>query len=157
MIDGRTVGDIQPGSRSAQEVSALWLFLRGRLAKLYGGTDARWAQKPRADFSTAVLTPETPGLPAAAMSDEEEDWDNELPAWASVAVANATANAAHPDRRAPAPRSPATSPQREPGGVMTAPPPDRTSQLERRKFDRGPPPGQVDRRQPRSFGRRPTH
>ena len=49
------------------------------------------------------------------------------------------------------------SPQREPGGVMTAPPPDRTSQLERRKSDRGPPPGQVDRRQPRSFGRRPTH
>jgi chromosome partitioning protein len=157
MIDGRTVGDIQPESRSAQEVSALWLFLRGRLAKLYGGTDARWAQKPRADFSTAVLTPETPGLPAAVMSDEEEDWDNELPAWASVAVANATASAAHPDRRAPAARSPAASPQREPGGVMTAPPPDRTSQLERRKSDRGPPPGQVDRRQPRSFGRRPTH
>ena len=40
MIDGRTVGDIQPEVRSAQEVSQLWLFLRGRLAKLYGGTDA---------------------------------------------------------------------------------------------------------------------
>lgn len=153
MIDGRTVGDIQPDSRSAQEVSALWLFLRGRLAKLYGGTDAGWAQKPRADFSTAVLTPESPMLPAAAMSDDDEDWDSELPAWASTAVANAT----NPDRRAAAPRNAAASPQREPGGVMTAPPPERTAQLERRKSDRGPANGQVDRRQPRSFGRRPTH
>ena len=151
MIDGRTVGDIQPESRSAQEVSALWLFLRGRLAKLYGGTDKRWAEKPRADFSTAVLTPETAGLPIAANSDEEEDWDNELPAWAGAAVANAT----QVDRRASAPRGPAPQPQREPGGVMTAPPP--VAQLERRKGDRGPPPGQLDRRQPRSFGRRPTH
>lgn len=156
MIDGRTVGDIQPESRSAQEVSALWLYLRGRLAKLHGGTDQRWAEKPRADFSTAVLTPEMPGLPATAMSDDEEDWDNELPAWASIAVANATAAAAapsQPDRRSSAPR--ATPQQREPGGVMTAPPP--VSQLDRRKSDRGPPPGQQDRRQPRSFGRRPTH
>lgn len=151
MIDGRTVGDIQPDSRSAQEVSALWLFLRGRLAKLYGGADARWAQKPRADFSTAVLTPESPGLPAAAISDDDEDWDNELPAWATAAVANAV----NVDRRAP--RGPAPQPQREPGGVMTAPPPERTAQLERRKSDRGPAPGQTDRRQPRSFGRRPTH
>ena len=152
MIDGRTVGDIQPESRSAQEVSALWLFLRGRLAKLYGGTDKRWAEKPRADFSTAVLTPETPGPPVAAMPDDEEEWDNELPAWATMAVANATGA----DRRAAAPRA-APQPQRDPGGVMTAPPPDRTAQLDRRKSDRGPPTGQVDRRQPRSFGRRPTH
>jgi hypothetical protein len=142
-----------PESRSAQEVSALWLFLRGRLAKLHGGTDARWAQKPRADFSTAVLTPETPGLSAAAMSEDEEDWENELPAWASAAVANAS----NVDRRAPAPRTAAPQIQRAPGGVMTAPPPDRVTQLDRRKSDRGPPAGQVDRRQPRSFGRRPTH
>lgn len=156
MIDGRTVGDIQPESRSAQEVTQLWLYLRGRLAKLYGGTDQRWAEKPRADFSTAVLTPETPLLPATAMSDDEEEWDNELPAWASIALANATgaAAAAIADRRAP--RAAAPQALREQGGVMTAPPPER-AQLERRKADRGPPTGQQDRRQPRSFGRRPQH
>src|SRR5262249_47610207 len=55
MVDGRTVGDIQPDSRSAKEVTALWLYMRDRLARLYGGKDAAWADKPRADFSTAVL------------------------------------------------------------------------------------------------------
>lgn len=158
MIDGRTVGDIQPESRSAQEVAQLWLYLRGRLAKLYGGIDARWAEKPRADFSTAVLTPESPMLPAAAMSDDEEDWDHDLPAWASLAVANATGQAAQqraapPPQRGPAPAYPQ---RRTDTDLLTAPPPERNL-LDRRKADRGPPPGQVDRRQPRSFGRRPTH
>ena len=161
MIDGRTVGDIQPESRSAQEVSQLWLFLRGRLAKLYGGTDARWAEKPRADFSTAVLTPEAPLLPAAAMSDDEDDgWDADLPAWASIAVANATAAAPPVDRRAArrtAKGGPSHSRCAAPDtDLLTAPRPE-TSQLERRRSDRGAPAGQPDRRQPRSFGRRPTH
>lgn len=163
MIDGRTVGDIQPESRSAQEVSQLWLFLRGRLAKLYGGTDARWAEKPRADFSTAVLTPETPLLAAAAVPEDDEDWDADLPAWASIAVANATGAG---DRRGPAPAPPqrAASPPPQQAmmrrqadtDLLTVPPPDRNL-LDRRKADRGPPTGQVDRRQSRSFGRRPTH
>lgn len=163
MIDGRTVGDIQPESRSAQEVSQLWLFLRGRLAKLYGGTDARWAEKPRADFSTAVLTPEGPLLAAAAVSEDDEDWDADLPAWASIAVANATGGG---DRRGPAPapqQRAAPPPPQQPmmrrqldTDLLTAPPPERNL-LDRRKADRGPPTGQVDRRQSRSFGRRPTH
>jgi len=157
MIDGRTVGDIAPESRSAQEVAQLWLYLRGRLAKLYGGTDARWAEKPRADFSTAVLTPETPMLPASAMSEDEEEWDADLPAWASIAVANATGSgprpAAPPQQRA----APQPMMRRQTDtDLLTAPPPDRNL-LDRRKADRGTPPGQVDRRQPRSFGRRPTH
>lgn len=161
MIDGRTVGDIQPDSKSAQEVSALWLFIRGRLAKLYGGLDKAWAEKPRADFSTAVLTPEMPAqqpqLVTANGDDEDEDsWDIDLPAWANMAVANATA-----DRRkgngAPRPAVQGQMPQATPGaGVDTLPPPERNV-LERRRGDRGPPPGQVDRRQARSFGRRPTH
>ncbi len=124
MIDGRTVGDIQPDSKSAQEVSALWLFIRGRLAKLYGGLDKAWAEKPRADFSTAVLTPET-GINQPALtnaSDEEEDWDVDLPAWANIAVANATVDR----RQAAAPRAlaQAQAPLRAAqGGVMEAPPP----------------------------------
>ncbi|MFT3724973.1 MAG: ParA family protein [Hyphomonadaceae bacterium] len=159
MIDGRTVGDIQPDSKSAQEVSALWLFIRGRLAKLYGGLDKAWAEKPRADFSTAVLTPET-GInqPAvASASDEDEDWDVDLPAWASIAVANAAVDR----RQAAAPRAAVQGQaalRAAPGGVMEAPPPaDRSNTLDRRRSDRGPPTGQPDRRQARSFGRRPTH
>ncbi len=162
MIDGRTVGDIQPDSKSAQEVSALWMYLRGRLAKLYGGLDKAWAEKPRADFSTAVLTPEMPSQPqlsAAAVSAEDEDddsWDIDLPAWANIAVANVTA-----DRRktggAPRPAVQGQMPQAAQGAAVdTLPPPERNN-LERRRGDRGPPPGQVDRRQARSFGRRPTH
>ncbi|MEZ6028234.1 MAG: ParA family protein [Hyphomonadaceae bacterium] len=151
MIDGRTVGDIQPESRSAQEVSALWMYLRGRLAKLYGGADPRWAEKSRADFSTAVLTPEGPLLPAAAVNDDDEDWDADLPAWASLAVASATGQ----QRRASdQPRANGAA-----GKAATAvlePPQDRNV-LDRRKADRGPPPGVPDRRQSRAFGRRPTH
>lgn len=153
MIDGRTVGDIMPESRSAQEVAQLWLYLRGRLAKLYGGMDARWAERPRADFSTAVLTPEAPMLSAAAASDDEDDWEHELPAWASMAVANATGRRSDPP---PQHRPAGPHPYREQGGVLTAPPPERNV-LDRRRSDRGPPPGVPDRRQPRSFGRRPTH
>ena len=159
MIDGRTVGDIQPESRSAQEVSQLWLFLRGRLAKLYGGAVARWAEKPRADFSTAVLTPEAPLLPAAALSDDEDDgWDADLPAWASLAVANVAAAAPAVDRRGAGsqPRAAAAATRRVDADLLTAPRPE-ANLLERRKSDRGPPGGQPDRRQPRSFGRRPTH
>lgn len=156
MIDGRTVGDIQPESKSAQEVSALWMYIRGRLAKLYGGLDAHWAEKSRADFSTAVLTPESPMQPQVVASDDEDDWDVDLPAWANIAVANATADR----RQASAPR-PAVQGQiplrAAPGGVMEAPPPPERNALERRRSDRGPPAGQPDRRQVRSFGRRPTH
>ena len=159
MIDGRTVGDIQPESKSAVEVSALWMYLRGRLAKLYGGADV-WAEKARVDFSTAVLTPESPlqpQLPAAAASDDEDgEWGVDLPAWTNMAIANATADR----RRAaaqPRPNGQAVSRLMAPSAaVLEAPAPERNN-LERRKADRGPPPGQPDRRQTRSFGRRPTH
>lgn len=161
MIDGRTVGDIQPDSKSALEVSALWMYLRGRLAKLYGGTDAHWAEKARADFSTAVLTPESPAQPAlvaAPSDDDEEDWDVDLPAWANIAVANATAEHRRKGAGAPRPAVQGQAPARAaPGAVLEAEPPAERNQLERRRGDRGPPPGQVDRRQARSFGRRPTH
>lgn len=163
MIDGRTVGDIQPDSKSALEVSALWMYLRGRLAKLYGGTDVHWAEKARTDFSTAVLTPESPAQPllaatAISADDEEDDsWDVDLPAWANIAVANATADRRRPNA-APRPAVQGQAPVRAaPGAVLEAPPPAERNQLERRRGDRGPPPGQVDRRQARSFGRRPTH
>jgi len=151
MIDGRTVGDIQPESKSALEVSALWMYLRGRLAKLYGGTDAHWAEKARADFSTAVLTPESPAQPqlaAAAISDEDEDdWDVDLPAWANIAIANATTDrrkgngAPRPAAQGQAGHGQAPARAAAPGAVLEAEPPADRNHLERRRGDRGPPVG----------------
>ena len=166
MIDGRTVGDIDPSCRSAQEITALWLYMRDRLAKLYGGVDAAWAEKPRADFSTAVLTPESSRADHHVLDEDDEGgWEPELPAWANIAVANATAE----KRRAQSATRPAAA-----GGAGLKRPPAPThetvqaerlaqqaqlerQQLERRSDNRGPPSGQIDRRQPRSFGRRSTH
>ena len=161
MIDGRTVGDIQPDSKSAIEVSALWMYLRGRLAKLYGGADVHWGEKARADFSTAVLTPETPmqARPAAAVDeDDEEAWDMDLPAWANIAVANATADRRKPGGQPrPGPQGQAPARANAQTAVLEAVRPVEPNALDRRRADRGPPPGQPDRRQARSFGRRPTH
>jgi hypothetical protein len=130
------------------------MYMRDRLARLYG-PDPHWTAKPRADFSTAVLTPESGMEPSSAVIDEEEeDWENELPAWANVAVATATA-----ERRkhtapgsAVAPAGKIAIPAHDPAALQ----PDRNA-LERRKSDRGPPPGLPDRRQPRAFGRRSAH
>jgi chromosome partitioning protein len=34
MIDGRTVGEVVPGSQSAKEISDLWLYIQGRLSRI---------------------------------------------------------------------------------------------------------------------------
>jgi chromosome partitioning protein len=135
MIDGRTVGDIRPDSKSAREVATLWMYLRDRLARLYGH-DPKWAEKPRADFTTAVLTPESVLEPSIA-EESDDSWDIDMPAWANIASAVVVAEA----RKA----APARAATKESNG------------FDRRRADRGPPPGQPDRRQPRVFGRRPTH
>ena len=158
MIDGRTVGDIRPDSKSAKEIAGLWLYLRDRLARLYG-PDPRWENQPRTDFSTTQLTPESAFEQQAVFADEsEDDWEPDMPAWA-----DASAGMAVPDPRA---RGPQPQPQRQPqpqqiqipqpAHAMAAPKPERNA-LERRQADRGPPSGAPDRRQPRTFGRRPHH
>ncbi len=93
------------------------------------------------------------------MSDDEDDgWDADLPAWASIAVANATGVAAPAERRAAGqPRAPAPQQTRRTDVDLLVAPRPETNLLERRRSDRGAPSGQPDRRQPRSFGRRPTH
>lgn len=161
MIDGRTVGDIQPDSRSAKEVTALWLYMRDRLARLYGGKDAAWAEKPRADFSTAVLTPET-GAGAPVLAEGEEDWEPELPAWADNAVATATAEkrktvtqavSAQVKGAVPSlPPQPTPVPANDTAKKLADQNIERMN-LERRQADRGAPAGQ-ERRIPRTFGRR---
>ena len=106
--------------------------------------------------STIVLTPESasaPQLPLAAAAagtaaqiDEEDDWEPDLPTWASVAVATM-------DRRQPGAASKPSPKAARPttSGEMPKP-----VKLDRRKTDRGPPSGVIDRRLPRSFGRRST-
>ena len=34
MIDGRTVGEVVPGSQSAKEISELWLYIQDRLSRI---------------------------------------------------------------------------------------------------------------------------
>ena len=107
-----------------------------------------------------MLTPEGPLLPAAALSDDEEKgWDANLPACASVAIANATTAVAPVELRAAGgqPRSVMQQQKRRADAELLTVLRPEANQLERRTSDRGPPPGQPDRRQPRSFGRRPTH
>ncbi|MBE1616111.1 hypothetical protein IDF54_14745, partial [Flavobacterium sp. SaA2.13] len=36
MIDGRTVGEVNPDSRSAEEVESLWRYFQDRLMRLRG-------------------------------------------------------------------------------------------------------------------------
>lgn len=151
MIDGRTVGDIQPDSRSAKEVTALWLYMRDRLARLYGGADG-WVEKPRTDFSTAVLTPESSAVAPRPVEDPEEEWEPELPAWADAAVATATL-----EKRLAATRHAAAIAAPKPASPPTDSLTTERIRLDRRASDRGPPAGQIERRQPRTFGRRSAH
>ncbi|MGD2131193.1 MAG: ParA family protein [Maricaulaceae bacterium] len=133
MIDGRTVGDIRPDSKSAKEISELWLYIRSRLAKL-DPTDQRWSEGPRGDFSTAVLTPESGHEPAAAPSADEID-DIDLPSWANLAPAIAAAKA-QPEESQPVAAN------------------GNWDGVDRRVADRGPPTGKTERRHTAVFGRR---
>ncbi len=51
MVDGKTIGEIDAKSKSAKEVSDLWSYVEGRLARLAG------AQAPRARTNLDVLSP----------------------------------------------------------------------------------------------------
>ncbi|HEY8267853.1 MAG TPA: ParA family protein [Xanthobacteraceae bacterium] len=57
MIDGRTVGDVNPNSRSAKEISALWLYLSDRIQRLKGDPEVLFNGRKHS-FDTEMLTPE---------------------------------------------------------------------------------------------------
>ncbi len=147
MIDGRTVGDIRPDSKSAKEVTSLWLYMRDRLAKV-GENGLAWAAGPRTDFSTAVLTPETGSetvmdpMEASDSDGGDDGFDLDMPSWASTAAAMVT----NPKRAAPRREPP--KPDEEFDAI------DAWDGIERRQGNRGSAPGGVERRQPRVFGRR---
>lgn len=145
MIDGRTVGEVREGCRSAQEVTSLWLYLRDRLARAEG-----FAGAAGVDFATAVLSP--------ARAEDTFDWDDEedaelalpeIPAFIrpqpeplapAAPVLRAPVPPSAPPRTAPEPQAPPAA-----GGW---------DGVERRGADRGPPVGVIDRRKVATFGRR---
>jgi chromosome partitioning protein len=55
MIDGRTVMEVEPDGRSAQEVIALWHYIADRLEKNFRRTDLRRARSHAAP-------PQAPGM-----------------------------------------------------------------------------------------------
>jgi chromosome partitioning protein len=173
MIDGRTVGEVDAASRSAQEISALWQYLAERIRRLDGNAEALLAGPARV-FDTELLTPVSgPRQEAAAASDEKpaleapaDVVDEELPVAAAVPWRGL-------ERREADLGPPPGEPERRTGEpwrgferrmVDLGPPPGeperRASEpwdgIERRKVDRGPPPGTPERRQPPVFGKRTT-
>ncbi|PLX32828.1 MAG: hypothetical protein C0605_17425 [Hyphomicrobiales bacterium] len=67
MIDGRTVGEINPKSRSANEVAKLWSYLESKLARLQPAEHV--IPPPRPSFETDLLTP----IAASAMPEDEAE------------------------------------------------------------------------------------
>ena len=71
MIDGRTVGEAKPDGRSAGEITALWRYVRDRVARLTG-----LSRREEDDFSTAVLSPVT-GADSAGLHEESVEASSE--------------------------------------------------------------------------------
>lgn len=153
MIDGRTVGDVNPNSRSAKEISALWLYLSDRIQRLKGDPEVLFNGRKHS-FDTEMLTPE-PGsrqekeipavIAAAPAADPKPDQriQEAIAARLSALVAEppveiTAAPAAAPDldqriQEAVAARLSA---------LVAEPPVD----IERRQLDQGPPLGEPERR-----------
>lgn len=137
MIDGRTVGELNASSRSAQECQRLWAYLQDRVLRLSGD--------PRAADLSATTTLEA-GILTPGMGQSE-------PEPAAPALPPQTA---HPPAPPPAPVARFGSGQGLPPG-----PPEPINEnwdgIDRRKADTGPPPGKPDRRVARQpFGGRFT-
>jgi chromosome partitioning protein len=128
MIDGRTVGEINDGSKSADEVSKLWRYLRARFVRNGVAPDGRDAV---GDLAVAALTP---GGGSADIFGNHEDDDN-LPGLGELVLPGWN------ESELPKPKSADTS---------------TWDGVDRRNGDNGPPKGMPDRRQPPRavFGRR---
>lgn len=147
MIDGRTVGEVDATSRSAKEISALWLYLSDRIQRLKGDADALLFGRKHS-FDTELLTPEPgPRQDAPAMATAEAEWEEPVhktdekrlpPAggerWDGI------------ERRKRDQVPPPSEPERRANEPWDG--------VERRRVDRGPPHGVPERRQPPIFGKR---
>lgn len=141
MIDGRTVGEVNPTCRSAKEVAGLWAYLEDRLARLHS-TGEPHMEQPTITVEDAIMPP----APTVRHEDQPEEVMAATPQFAMPDLDT------FPDFPA-APISTVVS--REPQGATH----EQTDSggwdgIERRTVDLGPAEGMVDRRRARTFGRR---
>jgi chromosome partitioning protein len=134
MVDGKTIGEIDPKSRSAQEIGELWAYVAGRLARLTGAADIH---RPLVESNLRSLS----GLSPVAAEEEETD--------------------EHPAPLREAPHSFAVEPpplpeiDLPPRGIPQSPTGiERRSGEERRKNPDGRPPAGMPDRRVGVFGRR---
>ncbi|MEE2566604.1 ParA family protein [Hyphobacterium sp. Y6023] len=145
MIDGRTASEVRPESRSAQEISTLWTYMKGQLARIKG-PQSGW--QPVRDLTTSLLSP---ALAEDQFDDDagEDDLDPALLVDSVLPDQSPTGSGgALPPIEIPSPfqsgARPAFTPRQPANGNWDG--------IDRRKSDTGPPPGMPERR--RVFGRR---
>lgn len=138
MIDGRTVGEANPDSRSAAEITNLWAYLADRLLRIRSESEALVA-RTRPTFVEDVLTPARREAVAEAQNPPVIRADgpvgDDLPDISGIDTA-----------RSPSIKEPEPEPSRP--AVAGA---GGWDGIDRRKVDRGPPPGMPERR---AFGLR---
>lgn len=136
MVDGKTIGEIDPKGRSAREISDLWAYVAGRLARLTGA-----AGLTLSDTGIGALSGLSP-LAAAEAEEMEEVPSRPAPAMPPLRF------------EAPPPYPPAAAPgirlvvEQSPTGT------ERRSGEERRKNPDGRPPAGMPERRVGVFGRR---
>lgn len=162
MIDGRTVGEVNPNSRSAKEVADLWKYLADRLLRLRNGSRPT-IRDPLQTYEHGLLTP---------MSDPDLAAQNSIanivqPAAACSVTTLESVQKSDPVDALPEAEQPAPVRQNESSEIEQSEPTTAHSStptngsnsgwdgVDRRKFDGGPPRGENDRRKSRpAFGRR---
>jgi chromosome partitioning protein len=160
MIDGRTVGEVDATSRSAKEISALWLYLSDRVQRLKGDPDVLLNGRKHS-FDTELLTPEPGPRPEAPEAPRPDVPRPDVPV---AAAAKLDEEERVPDASKELLRSLASESwdgverrkldQGPPRAVQERRASEPWDGVERRKEDRGPPPGTPERRQPPVFGKR---
>lgn len=139
MVDGKTIGEIDPKSRSAREISGLWSYVAGRLARITGAPElVRHADTVDNNFV---------GLSAFDANVEAEADREDVPEPASIPVVARFAVEPPPHPVSPAPGVRLVVEQSPTGS-------ERRSGEERRKSPDGRPPAGMPERRVGVFGRR---
>jgi chromosome partitioning protein len=144
MIDGRTVGEVDANSRSAKEISALWLYLTDRIQRLKGDPEVLLNGRKHS-FDTELLTPE-PYVPVPATEKprverpktEKPRREEQVPDASAELLRTLASQQWDGEWRKPDHDTPPGEPERRASEPWDG--------LERRKEDRGPPPRTPERR-----------
>jgi chromosome partitioning protein len=153
MIDGRTVGEVTPQSKSAEEIRDLWTYIQGRLNKAQGAalSPAPESATPPAAAPSPALSPVAQLTPAGALLPPMPD--DELYEWAPQAAAADGQSQAQPEAFAVAGAPvtvPAVNRPGSPGFVERRSGSDRRQALDARPLQN------PERRTLSPFGRRST-